>query len=164
MLHFDTRSFSSVICACVFIFIVGSVSVYRNSLSKNSLMSTSGKIIFLDKNYQEWPIRNFDKYRYIKIDNYRMPFEISIGKEWDDFKPKFEAIDKLSVGDQITIYYVKNESSKGINQSVKFIDKDGKSYFERGSSGKMTGVFIILSSVIIAIASYYGYRKGHLTG
>ncbi len=162
-MHFDTRSFRSVLFACIIIFTISIGIIYKNSLNKNELISSTGAITFLEKKYKEWPLRDYEKYKYIQIDSYDLPFEIFNGKDFMDFKPKICAIDELKPGDTVTIYYSKKESKKNINQSLCYIDKEGKTYYERSSQGMVVGIFCLLSSILLAAAAWFGYRKGQLT-
>jgi len=127
--------------------------IQMNSKEKSEYKKNTGQIIYLDKQLGNLPVRNMGKYRYLKINGYEYPFEIFVGNEPGDFKPRFEQIDKLILGDTVTVYfYQTNDVIKdGINRFVQFIDKNNISYFERGNSKNAFGFVVILMCVLLLI-------------
>jgi len=108
----------------------------------------------LDKELGTLPVRHHGKYRYLEIDGYPYPFEIFVGNEPGDFKPKYERIDNLKQGDTVSIFYYETENTKneGINRFIQFIDKDGQSFFERGNSNKLMGIAFIGLSIMLTVS------------
>lgn len=108
----------------------------RDSQQKKNYDKVSGTIAYIDQQFGKWPNRDFGKYRYIRLDEYPYTFELFIGKDVGDFKPKFEQVDKLALGDVITVYYYETNDMQndGINRHAKFIDKESMTYFEAGNS------------------------------
>src|SRR5436190_20747471 len=112
---------------------------FKSTRHKENYPSVIGKIVYLGETYQDLPDRDQGKYRYILLDNYPAVFELFIGKDAGDFKPKYENIDNLLQGDVVRIYHEeKNYASGGsttpVNSSVKFVDKDDMLFFEEGNS------------------------------
>lgn len=128
--------------------------IQMNSKKKFEYEKTAGPITYLDKQLGQLPVRDMGKYRYLIVDDYEYPFEIFVGNESGDFKPKFEQIDNLKLGDTITVFYYQTEDTKneGINRFIQFIDKKNDSYFERGNSSKTLGIVVISLCVLLAIA------------
>ena len=127
--------------------------IQLNSKEKFEYEKITGQITYLDNQLGNLPVRDFGKYRYLQIDNYKYPFEIFVGSESGDFKPKFEQIDKLELGNTVTIYFYQTDNSvkENINRFVQFIDKENISYFERGNSSKTIGGVIISICVLLLI-------------
>lgn len=129
------------------------VFIKMNSKEKFEYESTIGQITYLDKQFGQLPTRDLGKFRYLVVDSYQYPFEIFVGSEAGDFKPKFEQIDNLRLRDKVTVFYYQVENTKveGVNRFVQFIDKDNVSYFERGDSSKTIGTVVISLCILLAI-------------
>ncbi len=129
------------------------VNIQMNSKGKVEYEKTTGQIIYLDKQLGQLPTRNLGKYRYLEVDGYAYPFEIFVGNESGDFKPKFEQIDNLVLGDTVTVFYYQtgNTKEERINRFIQFIDKGDRSYFERGDSSKTLGVVLVFMCMLLAI-------------
>jgi len=137
------------------------VYIQRESKEKYEYEKITGQKTYLDKQLGDLPVRHFGKYRFLEIDSYEYPFEIFIGNESADFKPKFEQIDKLKFGDTVTVYFYQTDDviKKGINRFIQFIDKENISYFERGNSSKTLGVVIIFICVLLLIGGIVLWKK-----
>ncbi|MEP6512809.1 MAG: hypothetical protein ABJA79_02995 [Parafilimonas sp.] len=59
----------------------------RDSQKREKYEKINGRIYLIDKHFNNLPIRDNEKYRYIQIDTYPYIFEVFIGKDWGDFKP-----------------------------------------------------------------------------
>lgn len=157
-------NFRNLVIVALVLMCVGAYIFTIKLKDKDSFEKISGKIIYLDDSYQELPHRQKDKYRYLSIDTYQYIIEIFIGKDFGDFAPKFEKIDKLNIGDSITVYY--EESSKiyktGVNRSVEFIDKGAENYYEDGNRTFYVGGFIIVVSFSLIPFGYYLKKKGKI--
>lgn len=124
-----------------------------------------GKITYLDVTYQDYPNRDKGKYRYIQLNNYSRTFELFVGKDAGDFKPKMERVDSLQLGDIVTVYFDDRLNDQGdpINRLVYFIDKENKPFFVKGSWEKGLAWFLVgLSLTGIAILVILK-RKGKIT-
>lgn len=143
----------SIILVSIALIAMAVMYMNLNSKEKSDYEKRTGQITFLDKQYEQLPVRDLGKYRYLKIDSYEYPFELFIGNASGDFKPKFEQIDQLKQGDTITVFYYETESTlnEGINRFIQFIDKENSSYFERGDSSKTIG-WVVISICILLIA------------
>lgn len=135
-----------------------SFSIFFRGTKKNEFQYISGKITYLDKIYEDLPIRNHGKYRYLSLDNYPKIFEIFIGKDFGDFKPAYENIDSLKLGDEIIIYYDEippNRSDSRVNSLLQFLDKKDKPYFIRGDIDKYFGSILFICGLAIGIWLMY---------
>jgi hypothetical protein len=104
--------------------------------------------------YLDLPNRNFTKYRYIKINEYKKPFEIFVGKDPGDFKPALDKIDCVIPGDIITFYFAGEnfEMNAPVNRLTYYIDKGSIPVFIFSPSQfYLAWVLISLSIVIIVI-------------
>ena len=154
--------FNKSLAGVITILILGSGILFRGTKDKSDFKQITGIVKYLDKNYQEFPNRHQGKYRYLSLDNYPKTFEIFIGKDPGDFKPKFENIDALRLGDEITVTYdeTNRETDPRINRLLQYIDKQDQTFYIRGSRDKVFGYFCIMSGVIIGIWIVYLKRKG----
>lgn len=149
-----------IIAVSIVMIVMMIVHINLMSKEKEDYDQTSGELIYLDKQLGQLPSRHMGKYRYLEVEGYEYPFEIFIGKETGDFKPKFEQIDNLRLGDTITVYYYETEYTRdeGINRYIQFIDKNEDPFFERGNSGVTLGGFIILLCVLLIIGGIVLWR------
>jgi hypothetical protein len=153
-------------------FLFGSITIVffgiyflvRGVKNKVEFNRADGRIEYLDKVFEELPFRDAGKYRYLKIDGYSKVFEIFIGKEFGDFSPKFEKLDELKVGEDITVFYDINEKEKDIrlNRTIQYIDKDDQPYFIIGNKNKIFGIGFIVSGLFLLLVSYDQFRKGKI--
>ena len=150
-----------IIAVSIAVTVIMIVYIQLESKEKLEYEKRTGQIIYLDKQLGNLPIRHLGKYRYLKIDSYKYPFEIFIGNESGDFKPKFEQIDRLILGDTITIYYYQTDAviKDEINRFVQYIDKENISYFERGNSKKTLGIVIITMCILLLISGVVLWKK-----
>ncbi len=126
------------------------VSAYlRTGLKKEEFQKITGRITYLEKAFQQFPTRDIGKYRYIRLDNYPEVFEIFIGKDRGDFKPDFEKIDSLKVGDEITVYQDdEGIQRRSVNSIVSFIDRGNEAMFIRGD-WRRTGAYIAIGGSLV---------------
>jgi hypothetical protein len=136
----------------------------RGQKDKNEFYKATGRVTYLARTYQEYPVRHAGKYRYLQIDGYPKVFEVFIGNEAGDFKPDFERIDQLKIGDPLLVYY--DESSREddirINRLAQYIDKEQQPYYIRGSWDKYMGCFLMGIGVFIGIWLLYLRSKGKI--
>ena len=66
--------------------------IYRSAREKEAFYSTEGSIVFLDSTYNDLPLRDMGKYRYLKVDSYPKVFELFTGSDPGDFSPKYEKL------------------------------------------------------------------------
>ena len=129
------------------------VYIQLNTKEKSDYEKTTGQITYLDKKFGPLPVRDLGKYRYLEVKGYEYPFEIFVGSAPGDFKPKFEQIDHLKLGDTITAFYYRTDDTadEGINRFIQFIDKDNNAYFERGNSSKILGGVVLSICALLTI-------------
>ncbi len=149
--------FKKSLLACILIVGFGIYLSIRGNKEKNEFESITGKIDYFDKTFGEINYKNKGNHRFIHIVDFHLMFDIFVGNKFGDFSPKFEQLDKLTIGDEITIYYAektplqKNQDFR-FNKAVQFIDKDGVPYFIRGNKDKYGGYFFIGIGVLLTAA------------
>ena len=153
-----------IIGVSIFLIILMISYIKLSSKDKIDYEQKSGKITYIENHFENLPIRDIGKYRYIEIQSYSYPFEIFIGNESGDFKPKFEQIDNLKLGDSITIYFYETHNThlENINRFAQFIDKGNVSYFEKGDSSEKIGLFVIVASIILSIGAIVMWKMKKL--
>lgn len=144
--------FKKFLLACGFIFISGIYLTIRGSKEKVDFPVTKGKIDYLDSTFANYTPRDT---RYIHVESSPIVFQLFIGKETGDFSPKFEQLDKLKLGDEISIYYADKsalqKNSDVFNKTVQFIDKNNDAYFIRGNKDKYGGYFFIIFGILMTL-------------
>jgi hypothetical protein len=130
---------------------LGTTIFIRGSKDKIEFERIAGKITYLEKTYEELPNRHHGKYRYIEMDAYPKVFELFVGKEFGDFKPHYERIDDLRVGDTIEVYFDEDakEPDRRLNRLMQFMDKDSQPYYIRGRKDKTGGYFFIFTGILL---------------
>ncbi|MEQ8471409.1 MAG: hypothetical protein RIC35_09490 [Marinoscillum sp.] len=126
---------------------LGILLLNRSAKTKQDFIEISGSIHYLDQEYQNLPIRNKGKYKYLVIDGTERVFEIFVGTDPGDFSPKLSRIDELTVGDTVKLYYDDNSYTRGelVNSLTRFIDKSGEPYFIENSGTDKTLGFVVLA-------------------
>ena len=145
--------------------ILGIFLLIRATKDKSSFEKTSGSIVLL---YKENGLSTNDitsKFRYLKVNGYPKTFELFIGKGWGDFKPKFEKVDELKIGDTVTIYYDENFKTKSdpINRLAYFIDRGQEPIFIKGGWEKYLAYFIFGSIIVILFVLIIAKRKSKIS-
>ncbi len=148
--------FKKSLLACVLIVGFGIYLSIRGSKEKAEFENVSGKIDYFDKTFGEINYRNKGNHRFIHIVDFPLVFDIFVGNEPGDFGPKFEQLDKLKIGDEITVYYaektpLQRNQDLRFNKTVQFIDKNGEAYFIRGNKDKYGGYFFIGIGILLAL-------------
>jgi hypothetical protein len=141
------------------------VFIRRETKHKSDYDKATGRITYLEKKLGEFPLRNLEKYRYMKVSGYEYPFEIFIGNEFGDFKPKFQQIDKLKPGDTITVYFYTTDDTRkdGLNRFIQYIEMKENSFFERGDSGKLSGIVVIFICVLLLASGFILWKLGKIS-
>jgi hypothetical protein len=132
--------FSKSIIAIIGVIILSVILYLRADKEKTAFDNISGRLIYFEHSYEDFPNRNKDKYRYLALDNYPKVFEVFVGKDAGDFKPKFEQIDLLKKGDKITVYF--DDQADHINRLAYFIDRGNQPIFIKGSWEKNAAYFL----------------------
>ncbi|MCU0392354.1 MAG: hypothetical protein MUE81_14655 [Thermoflexibacter sp.] len=148
-----------------FVILLSIMIILRGNKDKNSFYQITGIIASLEKSTTlQTNLRHEGKYRYIQLRNSDRIFEIFIGKDIGDFKPKFERIDNLSVGDEITIYYDDNfkTTDSQINRLVQLIEKNNQSYFERGNWDIILGILLLSFCICGILVLWFFKIKGKI--
>ena len=156
--------FRSVIAVTVVVCLAMGFFMVKDTQSKDKFEKISGHITYLEKKFNDLPNREAGKFRFLKLDNYPYAIELFVGKDLGDFKPKFEQVDNLKVGDPVTVYYYETNSDRNdlINRHVKFIDRQGINYFEQGSSLITIGIIVIVLCVLLDAFCFYLWKKGKM--
>src|SRR5215210_6945581 len=71
----------------------------RSDKDKNSFNKIYGEVVYLEYSFGAHPMRNAGKYKYLKLNSHRKVFELFTGKDFGDFKPNFDKVESLSLGD-----------------------------------------------------------------
>lgn len=124
----------------------------------------SGSINYIGNTFNDLPNRDLGKYRYIRIDQYPYIIELFVGKDAGDFKPRYENIDQLKVGDAIKVYgYETSATAKeGVNRTIQFIEKDNVLFYEHGSASKMVGFSIMIIAILLTVFGFIMWKKGKI--
>lgn len=156
--------FKKSMAGVITIIVLGSVILARGTKEKGEFNHMTGRVTLLEKTYQELPIRHPGKYRYLSIDSYPKVFQIFIGKDAGDFKPKLEKVDDLKIGDEIVVYYDEDptETDIRLNRLIQFIDKDFKPYFIKGSWDKFGGYLFIGLGLFFGVLILILKEKGRI--
>lgn len=155
--------FRTIAAIAVVMSLLAGYMLFRDTQEKEAFEKINGNITFIDKQFGKWPIRHQGKYRYIQLDSYPYTFELFVGKEPGDFKPRFEQVDALKVGDPVTVYQDgSGGTEEGISRNVMFIDKNGVSYFEKGNSTMAIGIAIFIIAGLLVLFAYYQWKKGKI--
>lgn len=161
MLHYYPHNLRAVIA--IALFLAGWVvwKMHLDSKPKKDYNAVTGRITFFDKQYQNLPVRDFGKYRYLKIDTYAYPFEMYIDNENGTHNPKFEKVENLEAGDAITVYYYETNNTKeeGINRFLQFIDKDKVQIFKRGNGSQILGTTMLGACGLLIIVAIELYKR-----
>ena len=132
---------------------------------KKEFQKITGAVNFISMKYLDLPNRDFAKYRYIKINEYKKPFEIFVGRDPGDFKPALDKIDGVKPGDTLTIYFREGHletTDPPVNRLAYYIDKGGIPIFIFSPSQLYVAFFLISVSIIIIIISVVGKVKGRI--
>ena len=156
--------FIKYLISSIAIMVLGTFLFFRLGQDKNSFYIASGKLTYLSKTYKDYPNRDFEKYRYLQIENFSKIIELYIGKESGDFKPDLEKVDSLKLGDSLTVYYDNDitEEKTEISRTVYFIDRGAEPIFIMGDSKKWLSAFVAGMGVIILIVIIILKLKGKL--
>lgn len=132
----------------------------RSEKPMKEFESVTGKITYLadgDGSFHD------PKTRYLEIEGYPKAFSIFIGMDPGDFSPKSQQIDKLKVGDMVTVYHENTPFQKNrdpnLDKGIQYLEKDGVLYFEKGNKDKYFGYFFIPMGILIAAFSYFRGKK-----
>jgi hypothetical protein len=134
----------------------------KGDKERNAFQNISGIVNSIENINEHYSGKDISKFRYIEINNYPQSFQIFIGKSTGDFRPEFENIDNVKVGDSLTIYF--EESSKTRNAAVNnlayFIDRKSETIFIKGNSIKIMiyglAIFCTLFIVLLIILKAKG--------
>ena len=157
--------FYQLIFGCIIIIGFGIYLSIRSEKEKTEFNNVTGKIDYFDKTFQKMNKRD---HRFIHITEYPLIFNLFIGKQTADFSPKFEKLDQLKIGDEITVYYadktpLQKNQHQSLNKTVQYIDKNGEAYFIKGNKDNYGSYFFIglgvLTLIILLIAKKQGKIK-----
>lgn len=148
----------------LFCFAIGIFLITRANKPKADFQKITGKITYLLNKLPNEEVRKNGKERYLQIENSERIFNIFVGKDWGDFKPEFEIIDSLKVGDNIDLYFddnLKTESNQ-INSLTQYIDHNGKAFFIKGKMDETFGKFFIGISMLGILILFLLKRIGKI--
>ena len=142
------------------IFFLGYRVVVNSSKSKQEYTKATGRIEFLEQEYQDKPNRDKGKYRYLKVASYPYVFEIYE----PNHEPTLKLIDDLQAGDVVEIYFYEtsNTTQEGINRFAQFIDHNGEAYFVRSGFQKQLGYIVLGLGVLVNLVALFFWKQGQL--
>jgi hypothetical protein len=137
----------------------------RADKDKLSFNKITGKVINIGSSISTLPNLDPAKHRFLQLDNYEKVLQVFIGKDAGDFKPEFENIDKLQLGDTITVYYDENYKTEQdpINRLVYFIDKGDEPIFIKGTWEKGLAYFLFALCIALLTTIIYLKKIGKIT-
>ena len=147
--------FKKSLISCLLILVFGIYLTTRGTKEKIEFESITGPIDYFDETFQEITYGGKGDHRFIHVAGFPVVFELFVGKATGDFSPKFENLDELDLGDEITVYFAdktpfqKNNDLR-LNKTVQFIDKEEQAYFIRGNKDKYGGYAAIGFSILMS--------------
>ena len=153
-MHKSTKPiFTRAVASLAFCFALSLFLYSRATKNKADFTATSGVVEYLENNHPFYPNKNAHKFRYLKVEGYAKPFELFIGKDAGDFKPRFERVDLLQPGDTVTVYYDENLYTKKdpVSRLVYFIDRKQETIFVKGHWEKNLAYFLAAISLIVLV-------------
>jgi hypothetical protein len=157
--------FQKTTLSIVFIFGLGVFLLFRSEKPKAEYHQISGKILSIGLPNDIIPIRNPEKYRNIKLVGFEKTFQVFIGHDKLDFKPKFEKITELKSNDSITVFFLDDVTSpkNTINRLVQFIDRGSESIFIKGRADEYFGHILAILAIVSFIILYALKKKNIIT-
>ena len=139
---------------------LGIYCVVLSSKKKEQYEKRTGQIEYFGKTFLNYPVRDHEYYRYIKINTYPYMFEVYTANA---DKASLQ-IDSLRTGDKVDVYFYEwgDETKQGINRNLQFIDKETLPYFKRGNFKMQLGYCIIAMSLLLNLLSFVLWKKGKL--
>ena len=164
MIHYYPHNLRAVIAIALFLAAWFVWLMHLDSKPKKDYDAITGRIMFFDKQYQNLPLRDFGKYRYLKIDSYTYPFEMYIDDESGNHNPKLEQVENLKAGDTITVCYYETDNTRevGINRFLEFIDKNKVQIFKRGNVSGVLGTIMLGACGLLIIVAIEFYKRKRL--
>lgn len=152
-LIYDKPLFLKTVWGAIAIVAMSVYGLIESSKEKEELKTISGQIEFIAQQYQNLPIRDFGKYRYIKINSEAKPFEIFTGKESGDFKPEMEKLDELKAGDEVVLYVnsIAERQAEIVSRSVEIIEHNHLSYYIAGNGKFKIFIFCLCAGLGLAV-------------
>ena len=159
--------FKKSLIACFLIIGLGFYLSTRGTKEKTEFESVTGRIDYFDKTFQEINYRNKGDHRFIHVVDFPVVFDLFVGKATGDFSPKFENLDQLKIGDEITVYYAgktpfQRNADPRFNKTVQFIEKDNEAYFIRGDKDKYGGYAAIAFGLIMTVSLVFLKGTGRI--
>lgn len=136
----------------------GVLLLLRNNKTKEQLSHATGYVTYYGKTL----IGHNDRHeadsamRYLRINTFPQAFSFFIGKKRGDFKPAFERLDDIKMGDTLTIYFTdplpfQAGRDDSINTDGEFVDRHATAYFVRGNKDKWGAYFFLLVGGLLLI-------------
>lgn len=150
-------TFRIIVAVSFVLSIIFCVVMWRDSKEMKDYDHLTGKITYLDKQLGNLPNRDMGSYRYLKIENYRYPFEIYTDEQG-------ARMDSLKTGDEVTVFFYQtgNTEQEGINRFAQFIEKNSKLYYKRGNFMITVGISMIVCLILLSVGCYFLYKKGKI--
>lgn len=157
--------FKKALIGSAIIIALGAVLYSKSAKPKLEYHAVTGKIDYIDSSLEKLRPRD---HRFIHIEGQDKVFDVFIGMETGDFSPQFQKIDELQLGDEITVYHsddtpLQRNRDLRLNKNVEFVDKNGQSYFVRGTKNKMGGIAFMGVGALLALGVIVLKQRGKIS-
>jgi len=103
--------------------------------------------------------------RYLRIQGFPQAFSFFVGKGWGDFKPTFEQLDNIKLGDTLTVYFAQElefqaHKEHTINTDAQYVDCGSTTYYIRGSKDRLGAYFFLSTGVILIVTLLVLLKRG----
>ena len=153
-----TFNFRSVTFVFVCISLLYVLIYWRDQWPRENFKSIEGLVSYIDHKVPEGvTLKSVPKgdHLYLGLSTHHHLFAIPVDKRWNYFNPEFDQLDKLQMGDIVTVY-IKD------TYNVMYVDKGGENYFRRGNMYR-SALLMYLTLCACAVAfCYVLYRKGKM--
>ncbi|WP_035562208.1 hypothetical protein [Hymenobacter sp. IS2118] len=155
------------IASAVFILFFGFLLLTRSGKSKAEFNRISGPVTYFQKHLPGHIDRHDadSAMRYLRISGFPKTFTFFVGKDWGDFKPEFEQLDKIKRDDTLTVYFADEldfqaHKADEINTDAQFVDRSSTPYFIRGSKDRLGAYFFLGVGSVLLITLIILLKRG----
>ena len=161
----NKKFFIKFLMGSIFIITFGIILFLRLDKKLSDLNQIKGEVTFYSQNLPGLTNHKDNKHRFLRLDQNQFAFEFYIGKDFGDFKPKFEKLDIIAIGDSVTVYFEDKlpfqDGQKAIlNKDAQYVYLDGEPIFIRGNKDKYGAYFFLITGMLLlSISGYLKYAK-----
>ncbi len=137
--------------------------ISRGYKEKEAFFHVTSQVTSIADSIVGQPDSRNSKQRYIRVNDYPKTFELFVGKDFSDFEPAFEQLDKVEPGDTVTVYFDETKDSPTtVNRLVQFIDKGKTPYYIKGKKDVYVGYSAIAFCAGIVTYLLIQKKKGKI--